>query len=154
MNNTCGTCGGFVGNFTYGGTGAKICNCPSRPATNYAPSPTSFTHSVPLPHEPAITMTTPIEAMKEKITSVRYAQWNGSLPYEPSKYTDLDPDKLAAELVRLEEKFLQTYPIDKAWRNGYLAALKDVEELIRNEGGFLEKPEVMQMVSSLRDKQK
>lgn len=27
MNNTCGTCGGFVGNFMYAGDGARICNC-------------------------------------------------------------------------------------------------------------------------------
>lgn len=27
MNNTCGKCGGYVGDFIYSGTGAVICNC-------------------------------------------------------------------------------------------------------------------------------
>lgn len=27
MNNICGSCGGFIGNFVYSGDGAKICNC-------------------------------------------------------------------------------------------------------------------------------
>ena len=27
MNNICGTCGGYIGSFTYTGTGAKIYNC-------------------------------------------------------------------------------------------------------------------------------
>jgi len=27
MNNICGTCGGYVGNFFYSGTGAVVCNC-------------------------------------------------------------------------------------------------------------------------------
>jgi hypothetical protein len=27
MNNICGSCGGFVGDFIYSGFGARICNC-------------------------------------------------------------------------------------------------------------------------------
>ena len=39
MNNTCGTCGGFIGNFIWSGQGAKICNC--SPNCNY---PNSCNH--------------------------------------------------------------------------------------------------------------
>lgn len=30
MNKTCANCGGFIGNFTWSGSGAKICNCKSQ----------------------------------------------------------------------------------------------------------------------------